>query len=304
MDPAAAVLHYGQALFEGMKVFRGADDRVRLYRVTKHAERMAKGARRLSMPALDEELFVSAVRALVSTDSSWVPGAPGASLYLRPTLVATEPFLGVRPADHYTFFIIASPVGAYYGGATGGIETVKISVERTLTRAAPGGLGAVKAGANYAASLGSALEAKKRGYAQVLWTDALRHEFVEEVGTMNFFAVLGDELVTPPLSDTILAGITRDSVLTLARDRGLRVSERPLSLTELRDAQRHGRLTEAFGTGTAAVVSPIGALELDGEELPVGAGRVGPVAQSLYDEVTGIQRGTRPDRFGWLSLVD
>ena len=231
LDPAASALHYGQMMFEGMKAFRGADGKVQLWRLMRHCQRMHDGAPRLCLPALPPEDMAEAVRALVKVDEDWVPSAPDSALYIRPTLVATEAFLGVRPAERVLFFIILSPVGAYYGA--GALTPVKIFVERELTRAAPGGLGAVKAAANYAASLQAAVRAKKDGYAQVLWLDVVRHETLEEVGTMNLFVCLGDELVTPPLSDSILSGVTRDCVLTVAREWGLKVSERPLSISEV-----------------------------------------------------------------------
>jgi branched-chain amino acid aminotransferase len=300
LDPAAGVLHYGQAMFEGLKAFKRTDGTHALFRPQRHAERMAYGAPRLCMPAPDNDMFIEGAKALVRADRDWVPSPEGTALYLRPTLIATEAFLGVRPSSRYIFFIIASPVGSYYGG---GLRPVKIWVERDQTRAAKGGLGAVKAGANYVASLDAAVRAKKAGYDQVLWLDGAKHEVTEEVGTMNFFALIGDELVTPPLSDSILAGVTRDSVITLATDRGLRHVERPLMLAELVDAARSGQLKEAFGSGSAAVVSPIAELAIGDERLVIGGGETGPVARSLYEEIIGIQRGTRPDKHGWLSPV-
>jgi branched-chain amino acid aminotransferase len=302
LDPAASSLHYGQAMFEGMKAFRGADGRIRLWRLHRHCQRMAAGAPRLCMPALPVEDMARAIEAVVRVDADWVPSAPESALYIRPTLIATEAFLGVRPAERYQFFVILTPVGAYYGG--GALNPVKIYVETELTRAPRGGLGSVKAAANYAAGLYAAVRARKDGYAQVLWLDGANHETLEEVGTMNLFAVLDGELVTPPLSDSILAGVTRDCVLTLARDFGVRVSERPLSITELRAAHARGALQEVFGSGTAAVVSPVGELSIGGERLVINDGKVGALSLRLYEEVTQIQRGTRPDRHGWLTVVE
>ena len=296
LDPAASVLHYGQAMFEGCKAFRGDDGVVRMFRADANARRMATGAPRLCMPPPDPKQMESLLHSLVKADEDWVPRAVGTSLYLRPTLIATEGFLGVRPSQKYLFFVITSPVGAYFTG-TSGLETVKIKVETKMTRASPGGLGSVKAGANYAASLFSAAEAKKQGYSQVLWMDAVTHELVEEVGTMNLFAVLGDELITPPLSDSILAGVTRDSIITLARDGGMKVTERKLSIKELRSAK------EIFGSGTAAVVSPVGELNFNGERWPINDGAPGPVARGLYDNITQLQRGARPDKWGWLKAL-
>jgi branched-chain amino acid aminotransferase len=302
LEPSAGVLHYGQAMFEGCKAFRGAAGELRLFRPKAHAARMGAGAPRLSMPCPTEANILAAMRALVKTDADWVPHSEGTALYLRPTLIATEGFLGVRPANKYLFFIIASPVGSYYGGQ--GLKCVRIWVETHDVRAPRGGLGAVKAGANYAASLNAALKAKKLGFDQVLWLDGKDHALVEEVGTMNFFAVVGGSLITPPLSDSILAGVTRDSVLTLARDAGLKAEERPISISELRAAHQRGDLQEVFGTGTAAVVSPVGELGFEGDRLVISDGKPGPVALRLYEEVSGIQRGTRPDPHGWRVALD
>lgn len=297
LDPAAGVLHYGQASFEGLKAFRGADDKVRLFRADANARRMANGAPRLCMPPPEPKQAEELFHALVAMDRDWVPSPAGTALYLRPTLIATEGFLGVRPSQKYLFYVFASPVGSYYAGA--GLEPVKIKVELKMTRAAPGGIGAAKAAANYAASLYSAHEAKKQGYSQVLWMDAKDHAFVEEVGTMNLFAVIGDELVTPPLSDSILAGVTRDSLMVLARAKGMKVVERPIARGELES----GKAKEVFGSGTAAVVSPVGELNFDGKRVVINDGVPGPVAKSLYEELTAIQRGVKPDVHGWLKEV-
>jgi branched-chain amino acid aminotransferase len=298
LDPAAAVLHYGQEMFEGTKAFRCADGSVALFRPQANSKRMATGAPRLCMQCPSEAEMTQAMRALVAVETDWVPRAPGTALYLRPTLIATEAFLGVRPALEYLYFIIASPVGNYYGGH--GLKAVRIWVETKEVRAPRGGLGATKAGANYAASLHAAMKAKEQGFDQVLWLDAREHRSVEEVGTMNLFAVLGGTLVTPPLSDSILAGVTRDSVLTLARDLGWKVEERPLSLEELREAHRSGALTEVFGVGTAAVISPVGELAHEGGKLVINQGQVGPVSNRLFEEISALQRGARPDPHGWL----
>jgi branched-chain amino acid aminotransferase len=301
LDPAASVLHYGQALFEGMKGFRGVDGRVRLFRAPDHCKRMSEGAARLCMHAPDPELTERAVVELLRVDERWVPSAPNTAVYVRPTLIGTEPFLGVRPANRYTFFVILSPVGAYYES---GLAPVKIWIEEHAVRAARGGLGAVKAGANYAASLLAAEEAKRRGYAQVLWLDAARHEELEEVGTMNLFVRIDDELVTPPLDGSILAGMTRDSVLTLLRSWGLRASERTITLGEVVAAHRSGKLREVFGCGTAAVISPVG--ELAGEScgaMKIGDGGTGEIARRLYEGITAIQYARAPDPWGWLTPV-
>ncbi len=296
LDPAAAALHYGQEMFEGLKAFRMQSGDIQLFRLDAHVARMGHGAPRLCMPVPDPELMAAGIREVVKIDRDWVPSEPGTALYIRPTLIATEAFLGVRPSNKYLFFVILCPVGSYYGG---GMRPVKIWIERDQTRAAPGGLGGVKAAANYAASLKAAIAAKERGYEQVLWLDAKNHETLEEVGTMNLFVRIGDELSTAPLGDTILAGVTRDCVLTLAREMGLTVRERPISVRELVDANASGTLKEVFGTGTAAVISPVGELAFEGSKIAINGGNIGEVAQKLYDAITAIQAGTAPDPHGW-----
>ncbi len=302
LDPAAAVLHYSQTLFDGLKAFRSVDGRVRVFRLDDHCRRMESGAPRLCIPPVPAELAREGILALLREDQRWVPSSPGTALYIRPTIIATEGFLGVRPADRYLFFVILSPVGAYYAG---GMGPVKIWVEEKYIRAAEGGLGAVKAGANYAASLLAATEAKKRGYSQVLWLDARERRYIEEVGTMNLFVRIGDEVITPPLTDgTLLGGMTRASVLQLLRDWGIPVSERRVSIDELREAHTAGRLQEVFGSGTAAVISPVGELGFADGSIKIGDGKFGEIAQRLYDTVTGIQRGTVPDTYGWMTAID
>lgn len=300
LDPAAAVLHYGQAMFEGAKAICGDDGVIRLFRLERHCQRMAGGAPRLCMPAPDPEMLAHAITELVKVETAWVPRTRNTALYIRPTLIATEPFLGVRPANQYLLYVILSPVGSYYGGDS--LKPVRIWVETQQTRAAKGGLGSVKAGANYASSLQAAMRARKEGYDQVLWLDGAKHEFLEEVGTMNLFLVLDDELVTPSLGDTVLSGVTRDSILTLARARGMTVTERPVSFGEIVEAHASGRLKEVFGSGTAAVVSPVSELVTAERRMVVGEG-VGPIAQSFYDELTAIQRGSRRDEHGWMTAI-
>jgi len=300
-DPASSVLHYGQAMFEGLKAFRADDGSVHLYRVDKHAKRMAWGAPRLCIPPFDTADFIEAMRAYVAAEKDSVPHAAGTALYLRPTIVANEAFLGVRPSQRYMFFVIGSPVGSYYGGDA--LKPVRIWVEREQVRAPKGGLGAVKAAANYVASLQAAVRAKKAGYDQVLWLDANEHRFVEEVGTMNLFAVLGDTLVTPPLSDSILAGVTRDSILHLAPKLGIKTEERRISMEELATGSENGTLREVFGSGTAAVISPVAELGLGDKTITVGTGKPGEIAERLYKEISGIQRGTLPDPGGWRTPV-
>ena len=300
LDPGASALHYGQAMFDGLKAFRGRDGKIRMFRGRRHAARLSDGAPRLGMVAPDAETIHAAMTALVSFERDWVPSEPGTSLYLRPTLIGTEGFLGVRAAKNFMFFVILSPVGAYYPD---GMKPVRIWVEKDYIRAAPGGLGAVKAGANYAASLFAASAAQKRGYAQVLWLDALEHRYCEEVGVMNLFVQLGDEIVTAPLAGTILAGVTRDSVMTLLRDWGYKVSERRYAFDEIVEAKKSGALGEVFGTGTAAVISPVGEFGFKDGSLQTSDGTIGPLAKRLHSTLTSIQYGESPDPHGWTEEI-
>jgi len=297
IDPAAMVFHYGQAIFEGLKAYRGENGAVHLFRPTANLARMNTSATRLCMPDLPIDTALAGLKALVRTDSAWVPSVPGATLYIRPTMVATEPALGVRPARQYLFFIIMSPVGAYYPE---GFNPVKIYVTDQYVRAVPGGVGAAKAAGNYAASIRAAEEAKKQGFTQVLWLDACERRYVEEVGTMNIFFVIGDEVITPPLGGSILPGITRDSVLRLVRDWGLKVVERAIAIDEVVAASGNGSLKEAFGTGTAAVISPVGALHYQGRDCVLNHGETGPLSQRLFDELQAIQYGRAKDPYGWM----
>lgn len=300
IDPGASVFHYGQAMFEGLKAFRTSKGKIQLFRPDFNARRMAEGAERLCMPAFPVDAFIEATRALVDIDRDWVPTERGAALYIRPTLIGTEAFLGVRPAEKYLFFIMLSPVGSYYAE---GLAPVKIWIEKEFVRAAQGGLGAVKAGANYAASLLAGVKAKKSGYSQVLWLDAERRDYIEEVGTMNVFFAIGDEVITPPLSGTILGGGTRDSVLRILKEWGVKVVERRISLNEISAANQRGILKEAFGTGTAAVISAVGELASESEKIILNNRRVGELTKKLYDELTAIQYGEKPDDRGWIVPV-
>ena len=296
MDPAAAVLHYAQAVFDGLKAFRGRDGSIRLFRPQKHVERLIQSSQRLCIPPLDPDLALKSLVTLVGIEKDWVPSTVGTSLYVRPTIIANEPFLGVRPAKSYIYYVILSPVGAYYPE---GINPVKILVVDNYVRAVEGGVGSAKTGVNYAASLYAAEEAKHAGFTQVLWLDGRERKYIDEVGTMNIMLKIGDEVVTPPLSGTILAGVTRDSALTLMRDWGLRVAERPVTIDEVAAAARKGTLEEVWGTGTAAVISPVGELAYRGERLVINGGRIGTLTQKLYDTIVGIQYGTAPDPRGW-----
>jgi branched-chain amino acid aminotransferase len=295
LDPATCVLHYGQAIFDGLKAFRGQDGQIRLFRAGDHARRLNRSAGYLCIPELDPDLVQESIRALVEIDQHWVPALPGTSLYIRPTVIATETFLGVHPSHSYLYYVIVGPVGAYYRE---GMNPVRILVSDTYVRAVKGGLGAAKTAGNYAASLLGAEEAQKAGYTQVLWLDGVEHKYLDEVGTMNIMLKIDDEVITPPLNGAILAGITRDSVLTLLRDWGLRVSERPISIDEVCDAARAGTL-EMWGTGTAAVISPVGELGYRNERYVINGGQTGALTQKLYDTIVGIQYGTAADPHGW-----
>ena len=296
LDPACCVLHYGQAIFDGLKAFRGPDGRIRLFRLADHARRLNRSAGYLCIPEIDPAMVEESIRALVEVDQRWVPSLPGTSLYIRPTVIATETFLGVHPSQSYLYYVIVGPVGAYYKE---GMNPVRILASDTHVRAVKGGLGAAKTAGNYAASLLGAEEAAKAGYTQVLWLDGVEHRYLDEVGTMNIMLKIGDEVITPPLNGAILAGITRDSVLTLLRDWGLRVSERPVAIEEVLAAAAAGTL-EMWGTGTAAVISPGGELGYKGERYVIGGGKTGALTQKLYDTIVGIQYGTAPDPFGWV----
>lgn len=296
LDPATCVLHYGQAIFDGLKAFRGPDGQVRLFRLGDHSRRLNRSGGYLCIPEIDPALVEESIRALVEIDQRWVPSRPGTSLYIRPTVISTEPFLGVHPSSSYIYYVILCPVGAYYKG---GMAPVSILASDTHVRAVKGGLGAAKTAGNYAASLAAADEAVKAGYTQVLYLDGQEHKYLDEVGTMNIMLKIGDEIVTPPLNGAILAGVTRDSVLTLLRDWGYRVSERPVSIDEVTAAAKSGTL-EMWGTGTAAVVSPVGELGYRGERYVINNGEIGALTRKLYDTITGIQYGTMEDKFGWM----
>ncbi len=300
LDPGAAVLHYGQALFEGMKAFHGIDGKVRLFRPEMNWKRLQAGAERLCMQAPPLDVFLEGIQGLLRTDRDWIPMRPGTALYLRPTLIGTESFLGVRPSENYLYYVIASPVGAYYGE---GLDTVKIWIEREFARAAPGGIGAVKAGGNYASSLRAALQAKKRGYMQVLWLDACHHRYVEEVGTMNVFFVIGDKVVTPSLSGTILPGVMRDSVIQLLKSWNRPLEERPIELEEVLTAHASGELKEVFGTGTAAQISPVSHLGTHETNYTIGDGQIGSVSRELYKYFMDLNYGRGEDSLGWLMDV-
>nr|WP_255354053.1 branched-chain amino acid aminotransferase [Phenylobacterium sp. Root700] len=296
LDPAAAVLHYAQEIFEGMKAYRTRDGGVALFRPLENARRFARSAQRMAMPVLPDEMFLQAVEALVDIDADWIPGGEG-SLYLRPFMFASEAFLGVRPAAEYTFCVIACPVGAYFKG---GSTAVTVWVSDDYSRAAAGGTGDAKCGGNYAASLLAQAEAVRHGCDQVVFLDAVEHRWIEELGGMNIFFVMDDDvLVTPPLGGTILPGITRDSIIALARDAGLTVQEAPYAFDQWRADAASGRLREVFACGTAAVVAAVGKVRHTGGEFVIGSGADGAITERLRAQLTGIQRGERADPQGW-----
>jgi len=301
LEPSTMVFHYGQAIFEGLKAYKSADGRIFLFRPDMNMKRINISNDRMSIPPIDEEFAVEATKALVSLDRDWIPSEPGTSLYIRPFIISTDPFLGVRPSYTYKFIIILSPSGAYYPT---GINPVKIMVENEYVRAVRGGTGFAKTPGNYAASLKAQEIAYEKGYVQVLWLDGVERKYIEEVGSMNVFFKIGDEIVTPSLDGSILPGITRDSSIHLLKKWGYRVSERKISVQELFDAHAEGRLEEAFGTGTAAVISPIGELNWNDRIITINEGKIGPVSQRLYDTITGIQNGTVKDEFGWITVVE
>ena len=300
MDPATMVFHYGQAIFEGLKAFRNVDGSVQMFRPKDNFARLNRSARRLCIPEIDEEFSFDALKQLIALDKEWVPGSPGTALYIRPTIIATDPFLGVRASKTYRYFIILGPVGAYYAE---GFNPVKILVTKDYVRAVRGGIGEAKTAGNYAASLLAGEHAREAGYAQVLWLDGVEQKYVEEVGSMNIFFLIGDELVTPKLNGSILPGITRDSVIFLGKKWGMNVSERALGIDEVLAAHETGDLKEVFGAGTAAVVSPVGELKYGDIVMKVGDGSVGPVSRKLYDAITDIQYGKAEDPAGWIVRV-
>lgn len=298
--PSAMVLHYGQAIFDGLKAFKTADNRVVIFRVDDHLKRINRSADIVCIPNIDVDVVRAGLFKAIEIDKHWVPGALGTSLYIRPIIIATDPYVGVKLSDHYKLFIIFSPVGAYYAA---GFNPVKIKVEDKYVRAVVGGVGEAKTPANYAASLRAGEEAKKEGFAQVLWLDGVEKKYIEEVGTMNIFFKINNELITPNLDGSILSGITRKTVIELAKDWGLKVTERKISIQEVFEAHDKGELEEVFGSGTAAVISPVGELTWKGRTIVINNNQTGETAQKLFDAVTGIQYGKLEDKFGWVAEV-
>ncbi len=296
LSPAAMCLHYGQEVFEGMKAYRTAEGKILLFRPDRNMARLNMSNNRLCIPLIDESFAQSAIEKLVSVEKDWIPSAEGTSLYLRPFIIAVDPHVGVHPAKHLLFMVICCPVGAYYPE---GLNPVKIYVESNYVRAVHGGMGYVKTGGNYAASLKAQDEAEKQSYTQVLWLDGIERKYIEEVGTMNVFFVIDDEIVTPALQGSILPGITRMSAIEILKSWGMKVSERRISIQEVAEAAKSGHLKEAFGTGTAAVISPIGHLKWEDHIMLINDGNIGEISQRLYDTLTGIQWGKLPDTMDW-----
>ena len=301
LHPACTALHYGSEIFEGLKAYRRADGRVQLFRPMENIRRMNRSAARLCLPTIPEEDALEILTTFVSFEKDWVPSAPGTSLYIRPFLFGNDENLGVHSVHHATFAIITSPVGSYYKE---GINPVKIMIESEDVRAVRGGTGEAKCGGNYAASNRAGEKAEKQGYSQVLWLDGVERKYIEEVGSMNVLFKINGTVVTPALTGSVLPGITRKSCLELLRSWGVPVEERLISAQELFDAAESGALEEAFGSGTAAVVSPIGEMGWGDRHVVVNGGQIGPLTQKLYDTLTGIQWGRLPDTFGWITKLD
>lgn len=300
MDPATMVLHYGQAVFEGLKAFRTESGAIQLFRPKDNFKRMNNSSRLICIPDIDEAFALDALKQLLVVEKNWVPSAPETSLYIRPTIIAMDPFLGVRASHTYRFFFILSPVGAYYAE---GFNPIKIWVSKNHVRAVRGGVGEAKTPGNYAASLYAADQAHEQGYTQVLWLDGIEQQYIEEVGAMNIFFVIDDELITPMLSGSILSGITRDTVIALAKMWNLKVAERKISIAEVMDANASGKLKEIFGSGTAAVISPVGELNYNEQVITVGGGKVGPMANKFYKSISDIQYGKAEDPAGWIESI-
>lgn len=298
--PSALVFHYGQAVFEGMKAYKTADNKIVLFRPRDYLNRLNRSNDYVCIPPIDVEYVLECLKKLIEIEKHWIPSKIGTSLYIRPFIIATDPNVGVKVSDTYKLFIILSPVGAYYAA---GFNPVKIKVEDKYVRAVRGGLGEAKTPANYAASMKAGAEAKEQGFAQVLWLDAVERKYVEEVGTMNIFFKINGELITPPLAGSILGGMTRDSVIKIAKDWGMKVSERRITIEEVFEAHERGQLEEVFGSGTAAVISPVGELSWKGKTIVINDNKTGETAQKLFDTITGIQYGKLEDKFGWVVEV-
>ena len=297
MSPASSVLHYGQTIFEGMKAYRADNNDILIFRPDAHIKRMNASARRLCMPEITEDIFLGGLEALLKLDNQWVPSLEGCSLYLRPFMFATDEFIGVRPSSKYKFIIFTSPVSGYYKG------TVKVKVETEFVRAAEGGIGFAKSGGNYAASLYPAKLAAEQGYQQLLWTDSKEHKYFEESGTMNVMFQINDTLVTPPLSTSILSGITRDCIITMAKDMGVKVEERRISIDEVLSAHKDGTLKDAFGTGTAATITQIAAINYAGKDYELPATEKRELSNKLNKDLVDIKHGIGKDKYNWVHRI-
>ncbi|MFJ7952375.1 branched-chain amino acid aminotransferase [Lysinibacillus sp. NPDC096418] len=296
LDPSAMVFHYSQTVFEGLKAYVTVDNEVLLFRPDRNFKRLNNSNERIVIPAIDEELALEALKQLVTVDREWIPNTPGTSLYIRPFIIATDQSLGVHPSKTYKFIIIMSPSGSYYKE---GINPVKIMVEQQYVRAVSGGTGEAKTGGNYASSLKGQEIAHQEGYSQTLWLDGKEHRYIEEVGSMNIFFKINGTVITPALNGSILPGITRDSMIQVLKSKNIPIEERRISIDEVVEACHNGTLEEAFGTGTAAVISPVGELKWRDEKIIINNGEIGEISQMLYDTLTGIQNGTIEDAFGW-----
>ena len=301
LSPASMCLHYGQEIFEGLKAYRTAEGKIQLFRPDENFKRMNVSNERMVIPKINEKDALEALTRLLEIEKDWVPHTEGAALYIRPFIIAIDPYVGVRPADHYLFMIILSPSGAYYST---GLNPVKIYVETKYVRAVRGGTGFAKTAANYAISLAGQDEAHKQDYEQVLWLDGVERKYIEEVGSMNIFFVIDGEVITPELTGSVLPGITRKSAIEVCRSKGYKVTERRITIQEVADAYDAGKLDEVFGTGTAAVISPVGHLKWDDKIMEINDNKIGKVSQMLYDTMTGIQWGKIPDEFGWIVKID
>ncbi|UOE96156.1 branched-chain amino acid aminotransferase [Alkalihalobacillus sp. LMS39] len=300
LDPAAKILHYGQSVFEGLKAYLSENDDIMLFRPEKNMERLNRSSERVCIPAVEEEFALHALTELLKIEKEWIPKAQDTSLYIRPFIFATEPFLGLAPSKTYQFMITLSPVGAYYKE---GMNPVKIAVEEEFVRAVPGGTGEAKTGGNYAASIIAQVNAERKGFSQVLWLDGKEKKYVEEVGSMNVFFKINGDIVTPALNGSILEGVTRRSIIDLLRSWDMTVTERSISFEEVYEAFQNGHLEEAFGTGTAAVISPIGEFGWKNERMVINEGKTGEISKKLYDTLTGIQKGEIKDPFGWTKKI-
>jgi branched-chain amino acid aminotransferase len=301
MSPAAMVLHYGQAIFEGLKAYKHSDGKIALFRPEKNFERLNRSARRMCIPEIDIDFTLNALKELIKLDEKWIPTKPGHSLYIRPLIFANDPYIGVRPSESYKFMIMLSPVGPYYPQ---GFKPVPILVTDKYVRAVRKGVGDCKTAGNYAASLLAQREAIKEGYTQVLWLDAIEQKYIEEVGTMNIFIRFKDEIATPMLTGSILPGVTRMSAIEILKDWGMNITERMISIDEVSEAYKNGNLVEIFGTGTAAIISSVSKLKYNETIMQFDENNAGELGTKLYEEILGIQYGTNKDKFGWMKYID